>query len=260
VIGLGFDGWCRIRACRGDDVPEEASRREGAETVQTVLVVDDEPHIREVIVFALGRAGFRTVEAEDGAEAIERFEREGPDLVILDVMLPSLEGTDVCREIRRRSAVPILFLSSRDEEIDRVVGLELGGDDYVGKPFSPRELVARVRALLRRGAPPPPRAESPRRELRHGRLAVDLDEHRCRWEGREVVLTATELGILRTLLGRPGKVYSRDELMDGAYRETTVVSDRTIDSHVRRLRAKLREAGGDPVETVHGVGYKLGAC
>ena len=226
--------------------------------MQTVLVVDDEPHIREVIVFALGRAGFRTVEASDGAEAIGRFEREVPDLVILDVMLPELEGTDVCREIRRRSSVPILFLSSRDEEIDRVVGLELGGDDYVGKPFSPRELVARVRALLRRGVAP--RRESAGRDLRHGRLRLDLDEHRCWWEESEVSLTATELGILRTLLGRPGKVYARDELMDGAYREATVVSDRTIDSHVRRLRAKLREAGGDPIETVHGVGYKLGAC
>lgn len=224
--------------------------------MQTVLVVDDDPHIREVIVFALGRAGLRAVEAEDGAAALAAFDAVAPDLVVLDVMMPGIEGTDVCREIRRRSVVPILFLSSRDEEIDRVVGLELGGDDYVGKPFSPRELVARVRALLRRASPPPPPGGE-RREIGHGRLRLDVDQHRCWWGEREIALTATELGILRTLLGRPGKVYSRDELMDCAYRESTVVSDRTIDSHVRRLRAKLREVGADPIETVHGVGYKL---
>ena len=234
---------------------EERSQRIGAEFVQTVLIADDDPHIREVVVFALGRAGFRTVEAADGAQALARFETERPDLLVLDVLMPGKDGTDVCREIRRRSSVPILFLSSKDEEIDRVVGLEIGADDYVTKPFSPRELVARVRAVLRRTAGEP--APSKASELRHGELRLDVEQHRCRWGDREIELTATELGILRTLLGRPGKVYSRNELMDGAYRDETNVSDRTIDSHVRRVRAKLREAGGDPIETVHGVGYRI---
>ncbi len=224
--------------------------------MQSVLVADDDPHIREVVVFALGRAGFRTIEAADGKQALERWETEQPDLIVLDILMPRLDGTDVCREIRRRSSVPILFLTSKDEEVERVVGLEIGADDYVTKPFSPRELVARVRAVLRRttreAAP-----TRPSKELRHGSLRVDEEQHRCWWGERELDLTATELGILRTLLARPGKVFSRNELMDGAYREETTVSDRTIDSHVRRVRAKLRAAGGDPIETVHGIGYRI---
>jgi two-component system, OmpR family, response regulator len=246
----------RIFVCARDDGREEIRPRIGAEIVQTVLVADDDPHIREVIVFALGRAGFRAIEAADGREALERFEAERPDALVLDILMPEKDGTEVCREIRRSSSVPILFLSSKDEEVERVVGLEIGADDYVTKPFSPRELVARVRAVLRRAAGP--HVESARgREITHGRLRLHVEQHRCWWGDREVDLTATELGILRTLLGRPGKVYSRNELMDGAYREQTNVSDRTIDSHVRRVRAKLRAAGGDPIETVHGVGYKL---
>jgi two-component system OmpR family response regulator len=226
--------------------------------VAKILVVDDDPHIREVLSFALGEAGFETIEAEDGARAIEAFARTKPDLVVLDIVMPELDGTDVCRRIRATSAVPILFLSSRDDEVDRILGLELGGDDYLTKPFSPRELVARVRAVLRRVKPG--EAPAPERMLRHGRLAVDLDRFTVAWQGREAPLTVTELGILRTLLGRPGKVYSRDELMDRAYDDSTVVADRTIDSHVRRVRSKLKALGADPIETVHGAGYRLGPC
>ena len=226
----------------------------------TVLVVDDDAHIREVIRFALEKAAFRVVEAGDGQQALECFAREAPDLVILDIVMPELEGTEVCRRLRRGSQVPILFLSSKDEEIDRILGLELGGDDYVAKPFSPRELVARVRAVLRRTAGEPGASADGPRILRYGRLALDLDQFKAFWEGREVVLTVTELGILRTLIERPGKVFSRDHLMGSAYESRTVVADRTIDSHVRRVRAKLRAAGGDPIETVHGAGYKLGPC
>jgi two-component system, OmpR family, response regulator len=226
--------------------------------VAKILVVDDDPHIREVLSFALGDAGFETIEAEDGARAIDAFARTAPDLVVLDIVMPELDGTDVCRRIRATSAVPILFLSSRDDEVDRILGLELGGDDYLTKPFSPRELVARVRAVLRRVKPQT--ATAPERMLRHGRLAVDLDRFTVAWQGREAPLTVTELGILRTLLGRPGKVYSRDELMDRAYGESTVVADRTIDSHVRRVRSKLKALGADPIETVHGAGYRLGPC
>ncbi len=222
-----------------------------------VLVVDDDRHIREVITFALGEAGFETSEAVDGEQALAAFDRFAPDLVVLDIVMPELDGTEVCRRLRARSSVPIVFLTSRDDEIDRVLGLELGGDDYLTKPFSPRELVARVRAVLRRTSPAASRESQ---TLRHGRLAVDLDRFTVAWDGREAPLTVMELGVLRTLLGRPGKVYSRDELMDRAYDETTVVSDRTIDSHVRRVRAKLKALGADPVETVHGAGYRLGSC
>ncbi|HEV8027037.1 MAG TPA: response regulator [Stellaceae bacterium] len=224
-----------------------------------ILIVDDDPAIREVVRFALDRAGFEIAQAGDGRSALEHFADVAPDLVVLDVLLPGLDGLDVCRELRRRSTVPILFLSSKDEEVDRIVGLEIGGDDYLVKPFSPRELVARVKVLLRRAAASAlPPAEGP--VLRHGRLTLDLERARAAWDDREVALTATEFAILRTLLRRPGKVYSRDNLMDGAYGVGKVVSDRTIDSHVRRLRAKFAALGAEPIETLHGFGYKLSAC
>jgi two-component system OmpR family response regulator len=224
-----------------------------------ILVVDDDPAIRDVLSFALGRAGFTVSQAADGRAALTLFAKEGADLVVLDVMLPELDGIEVCRTLRHTSDVPILFLSSRDEEVDRVVGLEIGGDDYLAKPFSPRELVARVRAVLRRTAPP--RSETTTAtKLAHGRLLIDLESLRASWDGQEVVLTATELGILRTLLGRPGRVFSRDELMDRAYTTERVVSDRTIDSHVRRVRAKFAAIGAAPIETLPGFGYRLGPC
>jgi len=227
-----------------------------------VLVVDDDPHIREVVSFALAREGFTAVEAEDGKRALSAFEQHGADLVVLDITLPEMDGTEVCRTLRQSSTVPIVFLTSRDDEIDRIVGLEIGGDDYVAKPFSPRELVARIRAILRRTelSEPRDRDDSPPRALSHGRAEVEPESYKAFWSQREVVLTATEFGILRTLMERPGKVYSRDELMQRAYPGTRVVSSRTIDSHVRRLRSKFRAVGGDPVETVHGLGYKLGPC
>jgi two-component system OmpR family response regulator len=225
-----------------------------------ILIVDDDPAIRDVVRFALARAGFETIEAATGPAALAQVSAIAPDAIVLDVMLPGIDGLEVCRAIRRQSAVPILFLSSRDEEVDRIVGLEIGGDDYLVKPFSPRELVTRVKVLLRRSgsAAPAPAAES--RLLRHGRLILDLDYVRASWDGSDVALTATEFGILRTLMSRPGKVYSRDGLMDGAYTVEKVVSDRTIDSHVRRLRAKFAALGAVPIETLHGFGYRLGAC
>jgi two-component system OmpR family response regulator len=235
-----------------------------------VLIVDDDPAIREVVRIALTRAGFQTTEASDGAAALEQAAATAPDLIVLDVMLPEMDGTDVCRALRRRShgaggSVPILFLSSRDDEVDRIVGLEIGGDDYMAKPFSPRELVARIRALLRRASPaademPPPIVTS----LRHGRLRLDLESLRIVWAAdlgaHEVALSATELGVLRTLMARPGRVFSRDELMDRAYATSRVVSDRTIDSHIRRVRAKFAAVGAAPIETLPGFGYRLGSC
>lgn len=226
---------------------------------ELVLVVDDERHIREVVTFALTRAGLRVAEAGDGAAALAAFERARPDLVVLDILMPELDGTEVCRRMRARAQVPVIFLSSRDDEVDRILGLELGGDDYVTKPFSPRELVARVKAVLRRarhGAVGAERATP----LRHGRLALDPVRFEVSWGERAVALTVTEFGILRALLDHPGKVFSRDELMSRAYAHETFVTDRTIDSHVRRVRRKFAALGAEPIETVHGVGYRISAC
>jgi len=224
-------------------------------------VVDDDPHIREVLRFALDRGGFAVDEAIDGRQALELFERSVPDLVVLDILMPEMDGTDVCRRLRSGAhpQVPIIFLSSKSDEIDRVLGLELGGDDYVTKPFSPRELVARVRAVLRRGAVKGDAAEAKSGEgvLRAGSLLLDPERFELRIDGREVPLTVTEFGLLRTLMSRPGKVFTRDELMSRAYREHVVVSDRTINTHVKRLRRKLAVAGSEPIETVHGLGYRL---
>ena len=231
-----------------------------------ILIVDDDPHIREVLRFALEKAGFRTTEAQDGVEAVKAFDSWKPDLIVLDILMPEMDGTEVCKAIRLRSDVPIIFLSSKDEEIDRILGLELGGDDYVTKPFSPRELVARVKAVLRRlvekAERPTETGSTPKTPnvLTHGLLRLDLDRYQASWDDREVVLTVTEFGILRTLMAFPGKVFTRDELMDGAYSYDNIVTDRTIDSHVRRVRSKFAAVGGNPVETAHGIGYKLGPC
>ena len=222
-----------------------------------ILLIDDDPAIRDIVRFALAREGFEVVEAADGTRGLELAARSVPDLVLLDVMMPGPDGMEVCRRLRARGRTPIIFLSSRDDEIDRVLGLELGGDDYVTKPFSPRELVARVKAVLRRTVAPEPEAP---KTLERGRLRLDLEGFRAFWDGAEVVLTATEFGLLRTLAERPTKVFSRDALMDGAYGADHYVSDRTVDSHIRRIRAKFQEVGGAPVETAHGLGYKLADC
>ncbi len=228
---------------------------------ELILVVDDDPHIRQVVGFALEKAGYEVAEAKDGAQALDSARALNPALIILDILMPEMDGTEVCRELRRDSEVPIIFLSSRDDEVDRIIGLELGGDDYVTKPFSPRELVARVRAILRRAmliGEKTMSGEAGKDEtLRHDALTLDPDCYQVFWGGLEVILTATEFAMLRTLMGRPGKVYSRNELMDGAYGRDIAVTDRTIDSHVRRIRKKFSAVGGDPIETVHGVGYRL---
>jgi len=224
---------------------------------QRILIVDDDPSLREVVRFALEKEGFATLEAPDGARALELFEAHAPALVVLDILMPELDGTEVCREIRRRSQVPIVFLSSRDEELDRILGLELGGDDYVTKPFSPRELAARVRAILRRAATPARPGDDATPEILHcGPLALDLSACRARWEETDVLLTAMEFALLRTLMSRSRKVFSRSELIDRAY-DGTVVSDRTVDSHIRRIRRKFGLVGCDPIETVTGFGYRM---
>lgn len=224
--------------------------------MRKVLIADDDPHIREVVCFALGRAGFETVEAAHGTAALSAMATERPDLVVLDVLMPELDGVEVCRVIRRSSSVPILFLSSKDEEVDRVVGLEIGGDDYVTKPFSPRELVARVKALLRRNELAFARADE---VLKVGALIVDTSAVEATWHEQPLELTHTEFLMLTTLARNPGRALSRDALMQGAYDSHRIVSDRTIDSHIRRLRDKLKAAGSNPVQTVHGVGYRFSA-
>lgn len=225
-------------------------------TMSHILVVDDDPHLREVVRYALARQGHLVREAQNGVEALQMHAASPADLIVLDVVMPELDGIDTCRELRKTSRVPIVFLSSRDEEFDRVLGLELGGDDYLTKPFSTRELVARIKAVLRRAGPEPSQTDKPRVITVNG-LRLDLDEHRV-WGGdNEVVLTVTEFSLLRVLMGRPGKVYTRDELVEHAYGDHHHISERTLDSHVRRIRQKFRELGLDPVETVHGLGYRL---
>lgn len=234
----------------------------------TILIADDDPHIRQVVRFALEKTGFDVLEATDGAEALDKVAADTPDLVVLDIMMPEMDGTEVCRKLRADSGVPVIFLSSKDEEIDRVVGLELGGDDYVTKPFSPRELTARIKAVLRRvdgdvqAGPDTDQGDQRRadNELKHGHLRLNLDEYRVFWDGDELELTRREFELLEVLLGYPGKVFSRSEIMNRAYGTGVVVSDRTIDSHIRRLRNKFDAVDADPVETVHGIGYRLGDC
>lgn len=261
--------------------------------MQTILVADDDPHIRDVLDFSLQQAGFAVLHAENGLQALTLIREHLPALIILDITMPELDGTEVCRQIRQQGGeaarLPVLFLSSRTDEIDRVLGLELGGDDYVTKPFSPRELVARVKAVLRRMAPAPvpdlatspasaqnqppasrqdlgmPQEQGgastpPNEVLTHGRLRLDTGRFEAWWDREKIDLTATEFGILRTLIRRPGFVFSRDQLMDGAYNLQHFVSDRTIDSHVRRVRSKFSALDAAPIETVHGLGYRLGTC
>jgi two-component system OmpR family response regulator len=226
-----------------------------------ILIVDDDLHIREVIRVALKKAGMTVSEARDGKEALSRFPNDRPDLVVLDIGMPELDGLDVCREIRKSSDVPILFLSARDEEIDRILGLEIGGDDYVTKPFSPRELVARINVILRRAAVRATGSNGQHTPLVQGQLSVDPEQHVAAFAGNTLRLTAIEFGILRTFLTRPTSVFSRDQIMAAAYQLNIQVSDRTIDSHIRNIRAKLSAANCDNViETVHGVGFRLGRC
>ncbi len=230
---------------------------------RTILVVDDDPHIRQLLVFALGKAGLATIEAGDGEEAVARITADTPDLVILDINMPRMDGLEVCRRVRATSAVPILFLSSRDDEIDRVLGIELGGDDYVVKPFSPREVVARTQAILRRAAGAGGPVTAPdAAAIRHGCLTLDSEGWRASWDGREVALTVTEFTMLRALAARPGKVFSRDEIIDRLHGPGFAVTDRTIDSHIRNIRAKFASVGaGDTlIETRAGIGYALGPC
>ncbi|HPQ97281.1 MAG: response regulator transcription factor [Thiothrix sp.] len=225
-----------------------------------ILVTDDDAHICDVISFALEKAGMQVTIANDGLQAVQAFRRQPADLIVLDINMPEMDGLEVCRELRRFSEVPILFLSSRDDEIDRILGLEIGGDDYVTKPFSPRELVARINAILKRTQASPAPADDAA-QIRQGRLLMQPEQHQAYWQQQPVSLTATEFSMLLLLARNPRRVFNRDLIMQQAYDSHVYVSDRTIDSHIRHIRQKFADAGCQGIiDTVHGVGYKLASC
>ncbi len=228
---------------------------------RSILIVDDDPHIRELLDFALTKAGYATRQAEDGVAALAAVEEQAPDLVVLDINMPRLDGLEVCRRLRAKGTTPILFLSSRDDEIDRVLGIELGADDYVVKPFSPREVTARISAILRRSQAAAAPALASSNLISHGRLTLDTDGWAARWAGQEAALTVTEFGILKALAAAPTRVFTRDAIIDRLHGPGFAITDRTIDSHVRNLRGKFAALGGhDVIETKAGVGYRLGPC
>ena len=225
-----------------------------------VTVVEDEETIREAVCFALRREGYRTEAFADGALAWDALARALPDLAILDIGLPRMDGLELCRRLRARSAaLPIIFVTSREDEFDRVLGLEIGADDYLCKPFSMRELMARVKVLLRRASlsDAGPREEDDRPRT-VGSLTLDPLRLAATWKGVHVPLTVTEFLLLQSLAQRPGFVKSRDNLMDAAYDDQVYVDDRTIDSHIKRMRKKFRDVDPefDAIETLYGVGYR----
>jgi DNA-binding response OmpR family regulator len=223
--------------------------------VKTVLVVDDEQIVREVVVRYLERDGYRTLEAADGDRARELLEAESPSLVVLDLMLPGTDGLSLCRWIRSRSDLPVIMLTARGEETDRVVGLEIGADDYVTKPFSPRELTARVRTVLRRSTPAPSRDE----RLSFDGLELDASTREVTKTGEQLRLTAKEFDLLWFLASHPRRVFSRDQLMDRIWGYDAAVDTGTVTVHIRRLRRKIEDDPSNPrfLETVWGVGYRF---
>ncbi len=220
-----------------------------------ILVVDDEPDIASICRDYLVAAGFRVTVAGDGARGLALARREQPDLVVLDLMLPGMDGLDVCCELRRKQEVPIIMLTARVDEADRLIGLELGADDYLTKPFSPRELVARVRAVLRRAG-----AAAVTPVVRALDLVLDRGRYRAILPDREVPLTPTEFEILATLASQPGRIFSREQLLTAARGVLFESYERAVDSHIRNIRRKIEPVGADPryVITVYGVGYKFG--
>ena len=224
----------------------------------TILLVDDEESVQKLLTYPLEREGFRVVQARDGEEALARFAEEPVDLVVLDVMLPKLDGLEVCKRLRSESSVPVIMLTARDDEVDKVLGLELGADDYITKPFSIREFRSRVRAVLRRAA-------APRHDARDGdsielgALQIDPARRSVQVDGAPVELTYVEFELLRTLAARPGRVFSRQALLEALWGSSEFRDPRTIDVHVRHLREKIERDAGDPqyLLTVRGVGYRF---
>jgi DNA-binding response OmpR family regulator len=224
----------------------------------TILLVDDEESVQKLLTYPLERDGYRVVQARDGEEALRRFAEESVDLVVLDVMLPKLDGLEVCKRLRAESSVPVIMLTARDDEVDKVLGLELGADDYITKPFSIREFRSRVRAVLRRAA-------APRHDARESDtinvdgLHIDPARRAVHVDGALVELTYVEFELLRTLASRPGRVFSRQALLEALWGSSEYRDPRTIDVHVRHLREKIERDAGDPhyLLTVRGVGYRF---
>ncbi len=222
----------------------------------TLLIVEDDPQIRRVTEIALQTAGFDTEVAGDGAEGLAKAKSGRFSLIVLDIGLPEMDGLTVCRTLRKSDDTPVVFLTAKQDEVDRVLGLELGADDYIGKPFSPRELVARVKTILRRVAPPEPEGNRVR-----GNLHIDPATHSVTFGGQPVTVTSREMALLDILSKRPEQVFSKSQLIDGVYGVGFHIADRTLDSHIRNLRQKLSAVGcSDGIETLHGVGVRMGAC
>ena len=226
----------------------------------TIALVDDDRNILQSLSMALEQEGFHVKTYTDGATALTAFQATPPALAILDIKMPRMDGHEVLRRLRQASDLPVIFLTSKDDEIDEALGLSMGADDYIKKPFSQRLLLQRVRAVLRRAeARGMPAAGTPSKEImERGKLVLDQQRHSCTWDGKDVQLTVTEFLILHALAQRPGFVKSRDNLMDAAYDDQVYVDDRTIDSHIKRLRKKFKHIDDafDSIQTLYGVGYK----
>lgn len=215
--------------------------------------MEDEPKLAQILVAYLGKAGYRTIHIADGRDAVPAVRSEAPDLILLDLMLPGRDGVDICRELRSFSEIPVIMITARVEEVDRLLGLQIGADDYVCKPFSPREVVARVQAILRRVG------RWKQSTLEIAALLIDEDRHVAVLNGRELELTPVEFRLLKALRNRPGQIFSRDQLISHAYPDYRVVTDRTVDTHIKNLRRKLGQASPDRelILSVYGVGYKF---
>lgn len=227
----------------------------------TIALVDDDRNILTSVSIALQAEGFVTRLYTDGESALKALTDNPPDLGVFDIKMPRMDGLELLRRLREKSNVPVIFLTSKDDELDEALGLAMGADDYIAKPFSQRLLIARIRAILRRAeaSVPAGEAEPPVEMLVRGRLEMDPARHRVRWGERDVTLTVTEFLILESLARRPGVVKTRDQLMDAAYSDDTYVDDRTIDSHIKRLRRKFRQVDGefDAIDTLYGRGYRF---
>src|SRR5262245_2415749 len=231
---------------------------------QEIALVDDDRNILTSVSIALQAEGFVTRVYSDPTVALKAFQEKQPDLGVFDIKMPHMDGIELLRRLRERSAIPVIFLTSKDDELDEALGLAMGADDYISKPFSQRLLIARIRAILRRTEPSAPiveggTPEEPAPVLDRGRLSMDPARHKVTWGGRNVTLTVTEFLILETLAQRPGIVKTRNQLMDAAYQDDIYVDDRTIDSHIKRIRRKFRAVDNDfrGIETLYGVGYRF---
>ena len=225
---------------------------------KNIALVDDDRNILTSVSMLLEAEGFQVKTYNDGAAALEGLNQTPPDMAIFDIKMPRMDGMELLNKIRKTQQFPVIFLTSKDEEIDEVLGLRMGADDFIRKPFSQRLLLERIRAVLRRADGGGPKTEGQAERIVRGELILDPSRHQCTWKGKEVHLTVTEFLLLKSLAERPGHVKNRDQLMDAAYGETIYVDDRTIDSHIKRVRRKFREVDGEfeQIETLYGIGYR----